>query len=251
MFLEKIHASYGSLNDTDRHILSVITRHFEKIPQMGVEELASLCNTSRTSILRVSKKLGFSGFSEMKNFIKWDIENPAHQMKIDAMTSIKDETTYTLTEFNSNNHVSDIIQKIDSAKRIFIYGSGEAQRNCANEMQRLFMQVGKYMIVVKASNEFLLLAKELNEDDLVFIISLSGDIIKFEKGLHMLKLSHTTLVSITNLDNNVLATEATYRLYAATTPIQIKDNLVHNSFVSYFVVVESLFRDYIEFTDLI
>jgi len=251
MFSDKMNKVYNQLNETDLLILSVILRNFEKIPTIGVEELARMCNTSRTSVLRISKKLEFSGYGELRNYIKWEVDKASSNGFASSITPVETETECTISELKNNKQFEEVVEKIISAKRIFIYGTGQAQRNCANEIQRLFLQAGKYMFVIKATAEFQLLSEELNEDDLVFVISLSGEIERFKDALHLLKMKNTAIVSITSFGNNLLAAEADYRLYAVTLPIQMKNNKLHNSFVSFFAIAEFLFRSYLEHTELI
>ena len=97
-----------------------------------------------------------------------------------------------------------------------------------------------------ASDEFRLLAKGLKKGSTVIIISLSGDMKKIEDIVRMMKLKDIKIISLTNFHNNELAAIADYRLYAVSSEIPIGDNLIHNSFVDFFVVIEYLFREYLK-----
>ena len=108
------------------------------------------------------------------------------------------------------------------------------------------MQINKYVYYVGASDEFRLLAKGLEKESTVIIISLSGDMKKIEDIVRMMKLKDIKIISLTNFHNNELATIADYRLYAVSSEIPIGDNLMHNSFVDFFVVIEYLFREYLK-----
>lgn len=250
MFLDKINYAYQDLNETDKSIISVIMEHLNDIPNMGIEELSKLCNYSRTSILRTSKKLGFSGYSELRSYVRWEVKQSAEQ-KITSIPKIESDIEQTLLELENDKSVDTIIENIISCRRIFIYGTGEGQKNCANEIQRLFMQVGLYSIVIRASKEFEIISKELTSEDMVIVISLSGNIDKYNESIQLLKMKKVLIVSMTELSANPLASIADHRLYAVASEIPLKNSEPHVSFVPFYLLGEYLFRKYLEKIDLI
>jgi RpiR family transcriptional regulator, glv operon transcriptional regulator len=68
---ELINKHYNRLNETDFHILKYILNHKSECHKLGINSLAEKCNVSRSSILRLAQKLGFSGYSEFRVFLKW------------------------------------------------------------------------------------------------------------------------------------------------------------------------------------
>lgn len=111
-----------------------------QIAGMSIEEVAKKCNTSKSSILRLTQKLGFSGFSEFKSCLKWENQNKIvnHQ---DAFESIRKDFMNTCQHLEASSHLEKIAQRIHIAQNVVLYGTGQAQRYCAMEMQRLFMEV--------------------------------------------------------------------------------------------------------------
>lgn len=146
----------------------------------------------------------------------------------------------------SSNQLEEIAKLIRDSNQVLVYGTGQAQRYCAMEFQRVFMQVNKYIYYVGASDEFRLLAKGLEKGSVVIIISLSGDLKKIKDIVQMMKLRDVKVISLTNFQNNELAALADHRLYAVSSDIPIGENLIHSSFVNFFVVIEYLFRKYLE-----
>ncbi|MBO1308359.1 MurR/RpiR family transcriptional regulator [Enterococcus sp. 669A] len=245
MFSDKINQAYQSLNETDLSIVSVVTQNFNEIPKLGIERLSKMCNYSRTSILRTAKKLGFSGYAEMRNYIRWEIENNKSNSPT-TIPTLETDVKQTLVELENTKHFDTIVDRIIANKRIFIYGTGEGQKNCANEIQRLFMQVGVYLFVIKASAEFQIIAKDLTKDDMVIVISLSGEIDRYKESIQLLKAKKIPLVSITTLSNNPLAANADYRLYAVSSSVLLNNAEAHVSFLTFYLLGECLFRRYIE-----
>jgi len=56
----------NGLNETERQVYEYVVEHKEKVSQMKIRELANHLHLSTTTISRFCKKLGFSGFSELK-----------------------------------------------------------------------------------------------------------------------------------------------------------------------------------------
>lgn len=240
-----INDNYAALNQTDLYILKVVLSKQKGLGNIGIEELARECNTSRTSILRMTKKLGFRGYSEFKNILQWQKKDETAVGINDTFERLESDISQTANFLNQNNQISQITAHIQKAKRVFIYGTGQAQRYCAQELQRLFMQIDVYFYVMSATSEFKLGVKNLTSDDLIIIISLSGDARNIEPELHVLNTKEVPIVSITNFANNKLAGLSTYRLYAINTPIGLSDEVEHHSFVPFFLIIEYLFRDYL------
>lgn len=69
-----VNSNYSKLNDNDIYILRYILNNKEKCSTISINELAKLCNVSRTTVLRMVQKLGFDGYSEFKVYLKWQIE---------------------------------------------------------------------------------------------------------------------------------------------------------------------------------
>jgi len=106
--------------------------------------------------------------------------------------------------------------------------------------------MNKYIYHAGASDELCMLSKNLGPDDLVIVISLSGNVQKIKDTLQLLHLKKVKIVSITNLQSNLLAGMSDYSLYAVSSPVKIGEHLYHNSFVNFLTVIEYVFLSYIE-----
>lgn len=246
MLSEIINSHYDSFNQTDFYIIKAILSMHDQIEKMGIEELAKKCNTSKSSIMRLTQKLGFSGYSEFKNYVKWENHQKETKSVVNIFDHIKDDFQKTILQVEDSTKLEMLTKKIKNSKQIILYGTGQAQRYCAMEMQRLFMLVNKHMYYIGASDEFRLTCKNLDQDDLVIILSLSGNVKKIKETLQILKLNNVEVASITNMQNNELSGLSDYRLYAVSSPMEIENGLIHNSFINFFVIVEYLFRNYVQ-----
>lgn len=245
MLIEAVNKNYDKLNASDRQSLAVIMDHADLIGDLSIEELAKLCNTSKSTILRLTQKLEFSGYSEFKSYMKWETKKTMSTDLQSHYQNIKQDFLTTCQQMESSQEVESIASYIATSRNVVVYGTGQAQRYCAMELQRMFMEVNRYVYYVGASDEFRMLAKDLNSDDLVIVLSLSGNIEKVKDTLQLLKMKGVKTASITNFQSNELAHMCSLNLYAVSTPIQLAEHLYHNSFMNYLNVIEYIFLAYL------
>lgn len=117
---ELINQHYSKLNDNDFHILKYILNHKHTCYHLGIDALAKACSVSRSSILRLAQKLGFSGYSEFRVFLKW--EDQPEEGESMSFQKLLDDIEANL-KFLRTKDMTDMCQLIDEADRIFVYGS--------------------------------------------------------------------------------------------------------------------------------
>lgn len=247
MLMEIVNKNYDKLNATDTAILTYVMQHMADLADMGIEALAKECFTSKSTVLRLVQKLGFSGFSDFKSYIKWELEGSAARDDYqDRLDVVQHDIMRTCRSLRSSADTVSIARAISAADTVVLFGTGEAQRYCARELQRSFMELGVYLYYAGAVEELRMLVGMLGPRDLIVFTSLSGNIEGFEDVLRTAKVRGIKLASITNLQANPLAEQCDYNAYAVTTPITVPKNVEHTSFASYFVVIESIFVHYLD-----
>lgn len=55
----------ADISDTEGDVLVFILNNLEQAPELGIRGIAQKCFTSSTTVIRLAKKLGYSGFREM------------------------------------------------------------------------------------------------------------------------------------------------------------------------------------------
>mgnify|MGYP001770350456 CR=1 FL=1 len=76
-----INEHFNELNENEKAIIEYIIKNKANCQEMTIIELAKETLTSKSSILRLTQKLGFSGYSEFKYSIRKDISKQAQQPK--------------------------------------------------------------------------------------------------------------------------------------------------------------------------
>lgn len=242
---ELINKYYNQLHENDFHILKYVLNHKSSCYELGINSLADKCNVSRSSILRLAQKLGFSGYSEFRVFLKWeDQEGPSEQVSSMEVlsTDIQETLKYTKTK---NFH--EICELIEQSERIFVYGTGDLQLNCAYELQRMFRAMQRYLHVIRVHSEFEMIIRDVAVRDVVIIISLSGDTPIMVPTVRSIVSKGIPFISITNLRNNVLARMTPFNLYANCSETKLDDGTTVPTFSTLFIVGETLFRKYVEY----
>ena len=221
------------MNDNDLHIAQYINTHIEACKSMKIQELAQATHASNATIHRFARKLGFDGYSDFKSYLKFESEQ-THALTTDSIDNFKQEITNT---FNYLDRIDFklVTNKINQADTIYLYGTGLAQMNVAQEAQRILLTVHKNIIVLHDPHEFKMILNKTTSKDLFFIISLSGESKQLEGITNLLRLRHHYFISITNLKDNSLAQKANYNIYVSSNTFFLQDGTDYSSFISYHI----------------
>ena len=207
---QRVNTHFNALNENDLHIAHFINTHLEACKSMKIQELARQTHTSNASIHRFTRKLGFDGFSDFKSYLKFESAHQ-HEQSTDLIESFKQEIENT---FNYLDRVDyDLVtDKIHEAETVYLYGTGLAQMNVAEEAQRILLTMHKNIIVLHDVHELKMVLNKATDQDLFFVISLSGESPQLPEITNLLQLRQKYFMSITTLKDNTLAQKADYNI---------------------------------------
>lgn len=248
MRLEELLNQYSDrLSENDLYIWDYVEKHKKQCENMTIEELARKCNVSRTTVLRFTKKLSLKGFGEFKVHLKMENDDK----KQDTSKAVKVCLAYEeMMRDMVQQDFKEISKLIYQAKRIFVYGTGMVQKIVAKEFKRLFYFTDKRFYDFSGMTEYETVVKYVDSDDLVLIISVSGEAdptIDFAKKV---RIKGTPIISITKQKKNPLAEISNYNLYISTTIVE--QNMYkgrYESMTSYYILAEMLFLRYLEYLE--
>ncbi|PTI17569.1 MurR/RpiR family transcriptional regulator, partial [Staphylococcus xylosus] len=204
MFLdERVNTNFNKLNENDLYIAHFINTHILQCKTMKIQELAEHTHASNATIHRFTRKLGFDGYSDFKSYLKFETEQ-AHQLPSDSIEGFKQEIENTFTYLERIDY--DLItDKIYQAETIYLYGTGLAQMNVAQEAQRILLTIHKSIIVLHDVHEFKMVLNKTTPKDIFFIISLSGESEQLTDISNLLQLRQKYFFSVTTLKDNTLS----------------------------------------------
>ena len=178
---ERVNSNFDQLNDNDIQIAHYVNTHIDVCKNMKIQDLASQTHASNATIHRFTRKLGFDGYSDFKQ----EIENTFNYLE---------RIDYRL-----------LTHKMHHATTIYLYGTGRAQMNVAEEAQRILLTMHKNIILLHDVHELKMVLNKTIPEDLFFIISLSGETHQLKEVTQLLQLRQKYFISVTTMKENTLA----------------------------------------------
>lgn len=169
---ELIQRKFDTLNESDLQIWAYIVRHKDICRKISIQQLAVFCHVSHTTILRFAKKLGFSGYSEMRSFLKWEekAEILYEEKDMDRNANSFVACVRKLEDMNMDN----VCKILENGNRIYTQASGSIQKVAAQELKEKFLYQGIFINSIEGAVEFDLIQNNLTSEDVFIFISFSG-----------------------------------------------------------------------------
>lgn len=242
MVLDKlVNQHYDALSENDLYVIKVIHDNIDEMKGMKIQELAELSHISISSIHRMAKKLGFDGYSDLKSYIK--LNDTAGKDTQDLMELLEHDIKQTLKYLGQLNF-DRLNRMIDEAPFIYIYGTGTAQLEVANDVQRQLLSLYKRSMVLKNERELMNGIEQLADGEILLIISLSGETKNFEDIIQLIKTRNLQYISVTTLKDNLLAQNAMFNIYVNSTPFHLFNGINNSSFLPYHIVFDVILRKF-------
>lgn len=243
-----VNAHQHRFSETEREILAYMLENEEFVAEATISSLAHKTYTSTSSIIRLTKKLDFTGFAELKYFIKSSLAEVKPKNPDFIQSGIKD-IAKTLEELQRTD-LQPLLTAISNARTVYLFGTGYAQRNAVQEFAKSMLVCGKFMHVIPATTEFAGSVSAMSQDDIVIVVSFSGETEKIKESMRTLKLRKIPIIAITSQSVNFLASSAEHALRYEATPTRIAGQKEqYHSFVVLNVLLDYLVRKYIDFLD--
>lgn len=242
-----INEHYDHLNQNDQHIAKYIMNHLEECKKRSITQLAEATLTSKSSILRFTQKLGFSGYSEFKYALK---QQKAWHKEQKSFVAMQQEDLLQTAKIFSQQNVTLVLQAFDQAETIYCYGTGWGQREVLQNFMRSVIPLHRFPIHLQSQKELsIALNGSITEKDLMIILSLSGENKPQENILNQMKIKNIPILSITNMSMNRLASKATYNLYYQSTEIGESTDEIF-SMMPLFQIMDLFYRAYVDYKQI-
>lgn len=242
---ERFNEKRDVLSENDLHIWRYISSHRQECAELSIEALGKKCNVSRTTILRFAQKLGLSGFSELRLLLRMEC---AETVSAGASPTFLEQTCDSYHKMISDIRDKDctsLFRAIDNAENLYVFSSGMLQDAVAREICRMFLVADKLFFRIHAGTEMDSLLYNVREQDLVVILSVSGESAHVLQLAKTLKIRGVKTVSITRRKQNSLAQLCKFRLYVSTVDIDFDTD--YQSAAAFFILSELLFLKYMAY----
>lgn len=214
----KLNAMKNQLTSIEKKIAEYILEDPERIKNLTTYEIAKNCDTSQASIVRFSKKLGFSGFPDFKLSLSQDIGNRKAESHVNIMHEELKSTdsfeiigkkvateniravnnTYEITDFNE---LEKAVKAINNARKIMLAGVGFSGI-VARDLYFKLMELGKVASFENDSHMQLSYLSTMNENDILFVISHSGKTLELFNLTKVAKNKGIKIITLTSVANN-------------------------------------------------
>lgn len=213
---------------------------------MKINDLAKETFTSKTVIINLSQKLGFEGFSDLKYYLKSN-NSADDDIKVleDLQYGLKQniEKTFVVIEADLYKKIS---REVIEAKTVYVFARGTSKA-AGYYLNHLLLTLGVKCIFVKDYNLLTLVGNTLESDELVILISLSGNTEKILEVANIAKVKGSRTIAITSFGNNELSKISDYTLHCVSNDTETKFN-DSISRIGMFIVIEMLVNSIKEFS---
>ena len=201
---------------SEQKISEYILKNQEEVVNLSAQELGEKTGTSPASIVRFSRKLGFSGFGELK--IEIAKTTSSEEEELDTIISPKDSVSdiaekvvnravTSLKETYSLINIKDLEESINlmrEAETIYLFGIGASSLVAMDLMYKL-VRINKRVIFNIDSHLQLAAVVHITNKDVAIGISYSGKTREVNEGIIRAKEKGAKVISITNCNKNPLS----------------------------------------------
>lgn len=212
-FQQRILSHEFQLNDTDDLIIEFIKEHKRDILKLSIQKIAEELYLAPNSVMRLSKKLGYSGFSELK-YALHNEEKPEDKEKLPVhqlMERLPKNIIKTLDTIEE-----DILKKasamLKEADCCILAGVGDSYSYCEMMKNNLRCFDKNVNCSVHIHDMFYSVEHGRREDVLV-VISARGENKRLLNLTKKAKEKGMKTISITHFDKNMLAAITDVQLY--------------------------------------
>lgn len=249
MRLNEIINGINYFTDSEKVILEYILNNMEKVIKMSSNNLSEETFTSPATITRLCKKLGFTGFNELKFFINNEI-NAGNRIveSSDNWTLLKDDIQQTL-DFIEKADFTKVNELIKKSNRIYAFGTSWGERHALELFMRNFLASNVHIVLIPSITEFQWITNEITKDDLVIVVSYSGSNPDLIESVKKFQYKNIPTISITPNKKNTLASLSLIKLYYTATELTETHSTInseHNLFTTLHILLDAMYRKYLE-----
>ena len=250
-----IQAVYGNLKTAEKKAANYIMDHFDTVPGLNIEECAKEAGCSKATIVRLSKRLGYKGFPQLKkdfarkkpgeDYLDYgEVEKSDNPFQVlekvfeSSISAIKDTKKVI-----DKDHFDKALKALLSAGKIMFCGIGDGALVAMEAYQR-FTRIGVHCFTHTDPDLQLVQALQLKKGDVMVAISYSGrsrTVIETAKqardlGAVIIALTNYPISPLTKKSDIVLQTAAFTRYYTGE---------IISKRVTELLIIESLYINYI------
>lgn len=211
-------STHVTWNDTEQEILHYLLNNKEEASRSSVQHIAQRSYTSTSSVMRLAKKLGLSGISELKYVMRNSLQESKKPHDYDSFNLQKQDIEATLAHLDSMT-LEPIAQRIIDSATTYCLGTGTSQRLAASELAKSLMNNGQQASVLTDLKEAQICINMMKPEDTLIVISLSGSHPDYASLISAASVRGVPTLAITRLGNSPLSAAARWNIHYCSTPL--------------------------------
>ena len=224
-----IRQNYSNFTTVEKKIADYIFEVGEKMLEKSAQEVASETGSSSAALVRFSRKLGYDGFSQLKQ--KLSASYAVHEDDEDYYKEVNDSETpssiknklkvrvnhmvETTNAALSDDEIMAAVALIDEAESIFVFGIG-ASSMVAQDIFQKFSRIGKQVFFIQDAHLFVS-SLSISDRKTIFIgISMKGETKEVIELARVVKGMKIPIIAITSREESTLGQMSDYILHSVS-----------------------------------
>ena len=250
--LRRVQDRYGKLRPSEQIVADYLRTHAHQRLSHSITELAQILGLSEATISRVSRALGYSGFSDLKLSLAEGAVNRTRLVNIPTELDPHDSLIATSAKLANllaasiqstqasldTDKLERCLQAIRSARKIVLAGCGGAAAIC-DEAAHLFMKAGLDAASYSDGYTQIVAAANLSADCLMIGISHTGTTQNVANALRLARENGAMTIAISSDAGSVVARAAEVTLTtasSATPPVPLYGDFLEGRISQLFLI---------------
>jgi len=252
----KIRTKYNTLSPAQKRVADYILQNQNEIAMLTISSLAKKCDTSETTIFRFLKKLDYDSYQVFRVKAAQEISDEKPEAiyeeinESDSIAAIRKKVTMSTSSAiqDLDNLVDDetirrIIKLIKEADRILFYGIG-ASHAIAMDAYHKFARLGINAVNIRDSHMMNILSTHTNKNDLLFVVSHSGESVEVLEPVKLAKENDVKVVGITSYENSSLTKLVDELLLSSTNETKYRSDAMVSRIIQ-LVIIDILYVGFV------
>lgn len=229
-----IRTYYHTLSPTQKVIADYVLNKSKTAVLLSISDIAAECNTSETTVMRFLQKLGYSSYQVFRVKMAQELAAQVPQAiyeNINALEEIHSSddvaqvkqkilssvttSLHDLSNLIDDQAISETVHLLQQANKILFFGCG-GSAVIAHDAFHKFLRLGLTVINEFSSHLMLLNCTHTTEQDVVFLVSHSGESTETIECARLAKANKAQVVVLTSYQNSTLAKLADVCFFSST-----------------------------------
>lgn len=237
-----------SLQPIEQRVAHAILEDMDFVLHATADQLAAKVGTSRTSVIRTAKALGYDGYQQLRVALTQELAQRPRQLPDADSTyvgrmaaEIASFSNYVqgLTALLDERELTATVESLVGAKRVLVIGNG-LSAPLAHTMALRLTSIGRPAEFVGEAMGQHIAATQLDSDCVCLVVSGSGATTLTLNAATAADTAGATIIALTSFTSSPLAEHADYTLVIPSPDGTFRAELADASRVAFLLVLEAL-----------